>query len=45
MASHHEKEEEIFLPMAGHALLKTRDEIMNELKKYDWKYTLRSWKV
>ena len=45
MANHHEKEEEIFLPMAGHALLKSRDEIMNELKKYDWKYTLRAWKL
>lgn len=45
MERHHEKEEEIFLPMAGHALLEKREEVMERLKRLDWKSALRTWKI
>jgi iron-sulfur cluster repair protein YtfE (RIC family) len=45
MDQHHEKEEEIFLPMAGHALLEKREEVMERLKRLDWKGALRTWKI
>lgn len=45
MDRHHEKEEEIFLPMAGHALFEKREEVMERLKRLDWKGALRMWKV
>lgn len=45
MHRHHEKEEEIFLPMAGHALLEKREEVMERLKRLDWKGALRTWKI
>lgn len=32
---HHQNEEEIFLPMAGHALLAQRDEVLRRLREYD----------
>ena len=43
MERHHEKEEEIFLPMAGHALLERREKIMQELKRHDWRHAMKSW--
>lgn len=43
MDVHHEKEEELFLPMAGHALLERRDEVMARLKRIDWKGRMRPW--
>lgn len=43
MDVHHEKEEELFLPMAGHALLERRDEVMARLKRIDWKGRMQSW--
>ena len=45
MEGHHEKEEEIFLPMAGHALLEKREEVMERLKRLDWKGALKNWKL
>jgi iron-sulfur cluster repair protein YtfE (RIC family) len=45
MSQHHEKEEEIFLPMAQHALLERREEVMERLKRLDWKHALRAWRV
>lgn len=45
MDRHHEKEEEIFLPMAGHALLQSRDQVMERLKRFDWKYAMKSWRL
>lgn len=32
---HHQNEEEIFLPMAGHALLAQREEVLRRLREYD----------
>lgn len=43
MTKHHEKEEEIFLPMAGHVLFEQRDEIMRRLESFDPKASSRSW--
>lgn len=43
MIKHHEKEEEIFLPMAGHVLLTQRDEITRKLKSFDPKTSSRVW--
>ena len=45
MSQHHENEEEIFLPMAQHALLARREEVMERLKRQDWKHSLRAWRV
>lgn len=45
MDRHHEKEEEIFLPMAGHALFERREEVMERLKRLDWKGALKTWKI
>ena len=45
MSQHHEKEEEIFLPMAQHALLARREEVMERLKRSDWKHAMRTWRV
>ena len=45
MSQHHETEEEIFLPMAQHALLERREEVMERLKRLDWKHSLRAWRV
>lgn len=35
LTRHHENEEEIFLPMASHALLAQRDEVLRRLREYD----------
>lgn len=35
VSRHHQNEEEIFLPMAGHALLAQRDEVLRRLRAYD----------
>lgn len=43
MTKHHEKEEEIFLPMAGHALLARQDEIQRRLKDLDIETSGRDW--
>ncbi len=43
MTKHHEKEEEIFLPMAGHALLARKDEIQRRLKEFDAETLGRDW--
>jgi hemerythrin-like domain-containing protein len=43
MTKHHEKEEEIFLPMAGHALLAQQDEIKRRLKEFDTETSGRDW--
>jgi hypothetical protein len=43
MLKHHEKEEEIFLPMASHLLLERRDEIMRKLKAFDSEKGQRDW--
>lgn len=43
MDVHHEKEEELFLPMAGHALIERRDEVIARLKCIDWKIQMQPW--
>jgi iron-sulfur cluster repair protein YtfE (RIC family) len=43
MIKHHEKEEEIFLPMAGHVLLAQREEIMRRLKEFNKEKGGRNW--
>lgn len=43
MMKHHEKEEEIFLPMAGHVLFAQRDEIIRKLKEFDTETGGRRW--
>jgi hemerythrin-like domain-containing protein len=43
MTKHHEKEEEIFLPMAGHALLAQQDEIKRRLREFDMETSGRDW--
>lgn len=43
MLKHHEKEEEIFLPMASHLLLDRRDEIMRKLEEFDKEKGKRDW--
>jgi hemerythrin-like domain-containing protein len=35
MVKHHEKEEEIFLPMAGHILHASHDELLRKLDEFD----------
>ena len=35
MLKHHEKEEDIFLPMASHILYEKREEILNKLNEFD----------
>jgi iron-sulfur cluster repair protein YtfE (RIC family) len=46
LARHDEKEEQLFLPMAGHALREQREEILARLRGLDWKAgegTARQW--
>lgn len=43
MIKHHEKEEEIFLPLASHLLLERRDEIVHKLKAFDGEKGQRDW--
>lgn len=43
MLKHHEKEEEIFLPLASHLLLDRRDEIVHKLQAFDGEKGQRNW--
>jgi iron-sulfur cluster repair protein YtfE (RIC family) len=46
LARHDEKEEQLFLPMAGHALFGQREEVLRRLGSLDWKEkagTARNW--
>ena len=43
MTKHHEKEEELFLPMDGHALLAEREEIMRKLEEFEKIKGARKW--
>jgi len=43
MTRHHEKEEQIFLPMASELLLTHRDEILRRLESHDASHERREW--
>lgn len=45
LAGHHQKEEEIFLPMAGHALREKREQITAKLKQLDQGKSMRKWEL
>jgi hemerythrin-like domain-containing protein len=45
MFKHHEKEEDIFLPMASHILTAKRDEVLAQLDSFDTSKTTRRWDV
>ena len=45
MIKHHEKEEDIFLPMASHILNSSRDELMRRLAEYDVTKSRRKWEI
>ena len=45
MIKHHEKEEDIFLPMASHFLNSSRDELLSRLKQFDGSTPQRDWDV
>lgn len=45
MFKHHEKEEEIFLPMASHILTAKREEILAQLDSFDMSKATRRWDV
>ena len=45
MFKHHEKEEDIFLPMASHILTAKREEILAQLDSFDTSKTTRKWDV
>ena len=45
MIKHHEKEEDIFLPMASHFLNSSRDELLSRLKQFDGSTPQREWDV
>jgi iron-sulfur cluster repair protein YtfE (RIC family) len=45
MIKHHEKEEDIFLPMASHILYASRDELVRKLNEFDGSKTRRKWDV
>ncbi len=45
MIKHHEKEEDIFLPMASHILEANRDEISQQLAEFDLSKTSRKWDI
>jgi len=45
MIKHHEKEEDIFLPMASHILNASRDELLRRLGEFDASKTVRKWAV
>ena len=44
MSKHHEKEEDIFLPMASLILTANREEILEKLENYDESRSDRKWK-
>ena len=45
MIKHHEKEEDIFLPMASHILNASRDEILRQLGEFDASKITRKWDI
>ncbi len=45
MIKHHEKEEDIFLPMASHILDARRDEISRQIAEFDMSKTGRKWDI
>ena len=45
MIKHHEKEEDIFLPMASHILNAGRDELLRKLGEFDDSKTARKWTI
>ena len=45
MIKHHEKEEDIFLPMASHILNTSRDELLRKLAEFDTSKTQRKWDI
>ncbi len=45
MIKHHEKEEDIFLPMASHILFDEREELSRRLDEFDGTETTRNWDI
>lgn len=45
MIKHHEKEEDIFLPMAGLLLEQDREQILEQLHQFDPQKTKRKWPI
>lgn len=45
MIKHHEKEEDLFLPMASHILDAKREEISRQLAEFDVSKTSRKWGI
>ncbi len=45
MIKHHEKEEDLFLPMASHILDANRDEISRQLAEFDMSKAIRKWGI
>ncbi|HYQ72147.1 MAG TPA: hemerythrin domain-containing protein [Gammaproteobacteria bacterium] len=45
MIKHHEKEEDIFLPMASHILNANRDELLRKLEAFDGSKIHRKWDI
>lgn len=45
MIKHHEKEEDIFLPMASHILDDRRDELLRKLQAFDGARIQRQWDI
>jgi len=45
MIKHHEKEEDIFLPMASHILNANRDELLRKLGEFDASKIKRQWDI
>ena len=45
MIKHHEKEEDIFLPMASHILNTSRDELLSKLAEFDASKLKRKWDI
>lgn len=45
MIKHHEKEEDIFLPMASHILATEREEISRKLADFDMSKAARKWDI
>lgn len=43
MIKHHEKEEDIFLPMASHILFSEREELSEKLEKFELSKNSRQW--
>jgi len=45
MIKHHEKEEDIFLPMASHILNTSRDELLRKMAEFDGSKIRRKWDI